>query len=1584
MGGAEGNATATCLPPPKEHIEEPILYFILAILVGVIVLYFLNVKLLKKVKVFLPYTVLCFLGSFALGLGVQFTEDMHVRWRFRAMLEHSVNQWESAPPHLIVFVFLPPLLFNDAMSLDIHLWSKKLLQCVVLAVPGVIMGTFLTAGSAFALTSDFRSVWSWEICLVLGAILSATDPVAVVSLLKSLGAPREITMIITGESLLNDGVAVVLFLLTFGMFEYNSIELGGLDHCYGEAYDAPKILTFFLRMAVAGPTIGIAFGALCVYVLNKTKHGEVEDHYTAQLMATLFTAYAAFYMAERVFKSSGVLSCVSAALFISWQGWPLFTDPATTKHVWHAFELVANTVIFSYAGLVSAEALSSDFRLSALWIGVALYAFVVLIRGIVIVLLYPLLWYLDRKDPIASLEAFLGFGDGIGDEKDAQSISAKHLYSKTKLLDLSFEAFYPAARTIGWRDLAMMSWGGLRGAVGLALALVVREELDHIVGEFKHEHPSVCDEGEDGFDAEDCEQLERLEDLGDQVLVVYVVVCLLTLVVNAPTSPAIMRYLDLKTRSTAIEELFIRSVVQQLHAESKAEYKKLAKHYILPPNWHGREMEAHEQEMRQQETRANRAGTPPEDSAPSAPGGPPGPRESELGDSNGHNGRDRPRVTRNRIQRFASLRVAGPPADPPAGDGTGGADGADGADAAAAGERAGTPLSALGSKKLSSLVKTLARPLSMNLGRHRRGESATSSGAACEAMYDMSLSYMVTELVERKRQSATLKRERSARRPRDALSDLRNEDIGAESVEDDDAADAAPAPVPGPGPEAPAAPAPARETLADLSAWRDSERSIDGARARRGADPPAAPAADPPTPLATPIIVDSRSLREVRAPPRRRSVPPRRTILTPTEGGAGGGAADGGFAPFSVQNVRSGESLDTGSEARTTPSGPASLAGRRSRSEMLPRSSDLERQWSVPKLHAVYKAFGWDDLRGASFEEGRGLESRSSVDLFARGRAMHEAAERSRIEESVQTIREELERCRNCEGTGAIDKFVRGVFLHVVRAEYWQFIRASVLPRGHLSSNVLLHSIEHALDFTTDGLYDFDYFKHKLQKKGWGEWLLTQLEAAFRFWNNLCSRRLREVNARIDAREAEREARVRDRDRRRADADGAAAKAARARKGRSGQHGKDGRGGQEPQQSGQEPQRNGQEPQRNGQNLQRNGQNLQRNGQNLQPNGQSGEDPHTAQSLRHGQGAAPGNGGAADAPGAAAPPDASRRGAHHRVHSDTDAKDLPSPGHGDADADADGESTGAGPRHRRRRSSASSSASRERESVLSAASAASGAVEDLRQLSDVMHSISTAWTKEEAACCDRRGRDAVEGLERILVDGDAAIKYPNLSASNWRVAQYALRQLRTLEASRQADRYFGINAFVRAHVRAQADVLKYFGQTRASEEYLRKTVIGDSEEAIHMAKAFLERSVDPQVILRERWIQLAEIAVGAKRRKLHDLTSQGIVSEAVFEDLDEDLQSKIEDLRKTRKEIDRIFALRATARESKLFRESHLEMLLQRRQRSQRSFSRLRPPNAQRHRAMALAANKRLADARRVPSPDVEVATVTRVGDAQV
>ena len=127
-------------------------------------------------------------------------------------------------------------------------------------------------------------------------------------------------------------------------------------------------------------------------------------------------------------------------------------------------------------------------------------------------------------------------------------------------------------------------------------------------------------------------------------------------------------------------------------------------------------------------------------------------------------------------------------------------------------------------------------------------------------------------------------------------------------------------------------------------------------------------------------------------------------------------------------------------------------------------------------------------------------------------------------------------------------------------------------------------------------------------------------------------------------------------------------------------------------------------------------------------------------------------------------------------------------------------------------------------------------------------------------------------------------------------------------------------------------------------------------------------------------------AGGATKVTAHRFYACSTLLEALqqFGDLDEDLQSKIEDLRKTRKEIDRIFALRATARESKLFRESHLEMLLQRRQRSQRSFSRLRPPNAQRHRAMALAANKRLADARRVPSPDGEVATVTRVGDAQV
>lgn len=94
--------------------------------------------------------------------------------------------------------------------------------------------------------------WDWNYCMLIGSILAATDPVAVVGLLKEVGASKNLSTIIAGEAMLNDGTAVVFYLLF-------------LDLATGATYSGGKIVAFFAQMALAGPLIGIAIAAACVW-----------------------------------------------------------------------------------------------------------------------------------------------------------------------------------------------------------------------------------------------------------------------------------------------------------------------------------------------------------------------------------------------------------------------------------------------------------------------------------------------------------------------------------------------------------------------------------------------------------------------------------------------------------------------------------------------------------------------------------------------------------------------------------------------------------------------------------------------------------------------------------------------------------------------------------------------------------------------------------------------------------------------------------------------------------------------------------------------------------------------------------------------------------------------------------------------------------------------------------------------------------------------------------------------------------------------------------------------------------------------
>merc|ERR1719326_2728671 len=135
----------------------------------------------------------------------------------------------------------------------------------------------------------------WPCALLLGAILAATDPVAVVNALKQLHAPDKLESLIKGESLLNDGSAVVLFFVF--------LDVAAAAQTGDESMSAGSVITFFFRMALGGPAVGVGIGMLCMYLIRKTRDRMVE---TIVMLAAVF---GSFFVAEHPkLHVSGVLA----------------------------------------------------------------------------------------------------------------------------------------------------------------------------------------------------------------------------------------------------------------------------------------------------------------------------------------------------------------------------------------------------------------------------------------------------------------------------------------------------------------------------------------------------------------------------------------------------------------------------------------------------------------------------------------------------------------------------------------------------------------------------------------------------------------------------------------------------------------------------------------------------------------------------------------------------------------------------------------------------------------------------------------------------------------------------------------------------------------------------------------------------------------------------------------------------------------------------------------------------------------------------------------------------------------------------
>ena len=320
----------------------------------------------------LPYTVALVLAGLALG---------------------AVRLFE--PPHLtkelLYAVFLPGLLFEAAFHLEFRDFWRERAALAALAVPGVATAVALTAMLLELMTRALGLVqgFGWGQAVVFGALIAATDPIAVVGMFKSLGAPRRLSVLLEGESLLNDGTAIVIFSLALSLVS-------------GDRVSASGMVVEFVRIVGGGLAIGILVGLAISQVIRQVDDPMIE------ITLTTLAAYGSFLAAEQL-GFSGVIATVSTGMlcgnYAARTGMSASTRIAA-ETFWEYIAFALNSIVFLLVGLhVHISELANSWRLVA-----AAYAAVTLARAGVVVAVLALERSRGREAWPASWSAVLIWG----------------------------------------------------------------------------------------------------------------------------------------------------------------------------------------------------------------------------------------------------------------------------------------------------------------------------------------------------------------------------------------------------------------------------------------------------------------------------------------------------------------------------------------------------------------------------------------------------------------------------------------------------------------------------------------------------------------------------------------------------------------------------------------------------------------------------------------------------------------------------------------------------------------------------------------------------------------------------------------------------------------------------------------------------------------------------------------------------------------------------------------------------------------------------------------------------------------------
>ena len=257
-------------------------------------------------------------------------------------------------PHLtrelLFAVFLPGLLFEAAYHLEIRELRENSWTISALAVPGVVAAVALTA--AFVVMASRLGAGTpldWTTGLLFGAVIAATDPVAVTALFRELRAPRRLHVLVESESLLNDGSSIVFLALL-------------LEFLSGASPTLTSLAGGFLRIALGGAAIGIAIGWGVAHLRTR-----VEDA-TIEITLTTIAAYGSFVAAESL-QCSGVIATVAAGVLCGHSGRHhalTAGSRAAVKGFWEWLAFALNSAVFLMLGTeLSLTALRGEWRLVA-------------------------------------------------------------------------------------------------------------------------------------------------------------------------------------------------------------------------------------------------------------------------------------------------------------------------------------------------------------------------------------------------------------------------------------------------------------------------------------------------------------------------------------------------------------------------------------------------------------------------------------------------------------------------------------------------------------------------------------------------------------------------------------------------------------------------------------------------------------------------------------------------------------------------------------------------------------------------------------------------------------------------------------------------------------------------------------------------------------------------------------------------------------------------------------------------------------------------------------------------------------------